>query len=441
MNAKNKNIAAKIKELIRYRFAKPEDEEYVIPNGNSYSGYILTALLAACIFILYYRYSLYWIVNDIRGDLFCHVNFASDFFDEAVTFKEAWLRCPHCFWHLCVRFFDLLMDFPLNEAAAFTNAVFGLFAFFVTTYMSFQLIKFYTGKTALSLSAVSAFMLALVGPFEKLWYADIYIGQFSPNPFHNPTHMAVKCFGLLAVMLGVDIFREYKHELPIFFMGKGKYLGFGVSLFFSVATKPTFMFMLLPAGFLYFIVEAIVRGIKKETNIKEVWAVLWRIIVATVPSLCYLALEYFAFFDWVTNREESTLTIGGFLDIWHLFAYDVPTSILLGMFFPIWMVVTNPGYFFKTTEGRLSLTCYLVGVFEFAFIVEAGEQAISGNFAWCMMSGMTVLFAFSVIRLLVETLKKKFDKCHAVYIIISWFLLLLHVYSGLSFMNPFGYII
>ena len=108
------------------------------------------------------------------------------------------------------------------------------------------------------------------------------------------------------------------------------------------------------------------------------------------------------------------------------------------MCFPIWMLLTNPGYFYKTTEGRLGVLGYLTGVLEFSVLAESGSRKDAGNFAWCMMAGMTIFFAVSVCRLILSTMQKKCGARHAAYVIFSWFLLFLHVYSGLSLYDVFA---
>ncbi len=102
------------------------------------------------------------------------------------------------------------------------------------------------------------------------------------------------------------------------------------------------------------------------------------------------------------------------------------------------MLLTNPGYFYKTTEGRLGILGYLTGVLEFSVLAESGSRKDAGNFAWCMMAGMTIFFAVSVCRLMLSTMQKKRGAGHAAYVIFSWFLLFLHVYSGLSLYNVFA---
>ena len=423
---------------IKIRFGKEEPGiEYYEASPAGPFCTVKMALLSTVVFILYHRYAIATLLSREITDLSCHADFAQEFYLKAENFLKAWLRVPYMLWHLIVKFFQSRMGFPLSEAAAMVYALFGVFAFLVTAYLLYRFVKYTTGRELPIVCGLGSLILSVVGPYSMWWFsADLYYGQFSPNPFHNPTHMAVKGFGLLCAMYGIDIIRRYKGEATIFFRADKKlYLSFGVVLFFSALTKPTFMYMLLPAGGLYLIGDLLVNLIRKNGKASKTWGVIWRILVASIPSLLLLFAEYCAFYFWGTEQYASSVSFSSLFEVWHNFSYDVPTSVLLAMFFPIWMVVTNPGFFLRTIEGLLSLICYAVGTAEFSLIKETGGKTNAANFAWCMMAGMVVLFTISVAQLIRRTLEKKSTKAHVLYIGLSWFFLLLHTYSGYAFLH------
>ena len=116
-----------------------------------------------------------------------------------------------------------------------------------------------------------------------------------------------------------------------------------------------------------------------------------------------------------------------------MYAEDVPTGIILGMCFPLYMLITHLGYFLKAVEGRLALACYAVGVAEFTLLAESDSRMSAANFSWCMMAGMGVFFLAAVLRLILTTLLSKKNKAHIANVMIGWFLLLLHVYALLAY--------
>lgn len=434
-----KNFWGKVKEWYKDSAKNPSLYSYEETKDYSAGTFVLAGLFAAIIFSLYYLHAFTYVLSPDVNDIQCHAEFARDFYLGKEQFLKAWLRVPYMFWHIIVKFLSSRAGFPLADAAAFTYAGFGLFTYVVTALLISGCLSAYTGKKQYSLSFVGSFILSFVGPLCCMWLeGDAYLGSFSPNPMHNPTHMAVKGFGLLTMMAGIDIIRKYREEKAMFFKNsKALYLYFGIFLFLSTITKPTFMYMLLPTGVIVVLIDIIYNSIKKTGKAKEIWKVAGLLCLASVPSLIYLAFEYGAFYFWGDATNSFSVVLTAPFEAWHMFTPQIKVRILLAMCFPIYMWITRPGYFIKTVEGKLGAIGYLVGTVEFIFIAESGSRMDAGNFSWCMMAGMTVFFAVAVIRLIVETLMKKNNAGHIVYVVTGWFLLFLHVYSCMYYFDMF----
>lgn len=440
MRNKIKKLSNKLLEEFKKNAKDPSQVPYEESTSSAQSSFIVCAALAVLVFVLYYRLSHDFCTSEGLQDIKAHADFALNFYLNPEEFLKAWLRVPHMLWHLIVKFFQSRVHMPLWEAASFTYALFGVFSYAVTTWFLYALLRTYTTQKRLGLASLGSASLAIVGPLVMEWFADGYMGQFTPNPMHNPTHMACKGFGLLAMMTGIDIIRHYRGQEAVFFKGKKLYLYFGLFAFFSTLAKPTFMYMLLPAGIIVILLDLLKSARKKTPPVKTVWNAAWKLAVATLPTCAYLLTEYVAIFFF--GREQgASVVLTKPLEVWHFFSLNVPKSILLGMCFPIWMLLTNLCYFYKTVEGRLSVLGYLIGVLEFSVLAESGDRKDAGNFAWCMMAGMTIFFAVSVCRLMLSTMQQERDAKHITYVIFSWFLLFLHVYSGLSLYNIFGNIL
>ena len=440
MGKKIKKLGNKLLEEFRKNAAEPSQVHYEEHPYSAQSSFIVCAGLAVLVFILYYRIAHAFCIADGLQDMKAHANFALNFYLNPEEFFKMWLRIPHMLWHLIVKFFQSRIHMPLWEAASFTFALFGVFSYAVTAWFLYGLLKTYTNQKKLGLASLGSASLSFVGPLIMEWFSDGYAGQFTPNPLHNPTHIACKGFGLLAMMAGIDIIRSYRGHKTVFFKGKRLYLYFGLFSFLSALAKPTFMYMLLPAGVIMILLDLLKSAWKKTPVTKTVWNAAWKLAVAVLPTCAYILAEYIALFFFGRDRGSSVVFTKP-LEVWHFYSYDVPTSILLGMFFPLWMLLTNLGYFYKTVEGRLSVLGYMIGVLEFSILAESGSRKDAGNFAWCMMAGMTVFFAVSVCRLTLTTMQQKYGAKHAAYVIFSWFLLFLHVYSGLSLYEVFASIL
>ncbi len=404
-----------------------------LPSGLSY---IVTSICAAAVFISHYIYCKDFCVKSL-SDLGAHLTFASEYdLTSGEGFLYSWARVPHLGWHMLVRFFAAL-HMPIEEAASLVYSLLAVFAFIASTYLVYRMIRHYLLRNELLISSLCAGISCFVGPLAMPWFTPlgIYHGQYSPNPFHNPTHMAVKGFGILLIMLGVDIFRKVKCEKLIFFKSdKNLYLKFGILLFVSSIFKPTFMYMLLPAGFVFMITELCIVLKTKSYPLKNIFSSLIKLIISVIPSIALMIIENIVISKYGDPTAITVFSFSKPFEVWHLYTLSVPNSILLAMLFPIVICIMNPGYFLKSTEGRLSVISYFVGIFEFSFLKDAGYQMISANFAWCMMSGMVVLYIFTIAKLAIETLREGRNTGHMISICTCWFILLLHGFSGISFM-------
>lgn len=406
--------------------------------------YALAAFMSVLVFVIIYKYALNLLMSDGINDLREHTWHAESIYLDRLW--PAWLKRPYLFWHLCVKGCIKFFHMPVNAASAFTHGFFAGFTCLLTFYLLDKTGQRLAGKDVGVSAALSAGILGFVAPLYVPWFnSHQYEGQFSINPIFNPTHMAVKPLGLICFMLAVDLILAYKGKEKIYFpnIKKNKYLYmlFSATLFLSAFTKPTFMYMLLPAGAVYLLIDLAFALWKKDGSALKVWGIMWRMACASIPALVYLCFEYAAFYFLGGTNEDAHVAIYHFLTAWHIYSPNVPRSLRLAMAFPFWMLVTNLKYFFQSVEGRLSLISYAVGTLEFSFFVETGEKLSHLNFAWPMMSGMLLLWVVSTARLLALTTGSSSRRFDPAVVTIGWILLSIHLFSGLYYINPYQYII
>jgi len=122
------------------------------------------------------------------------------------------------------------------------------------------------------------------------------------------------------------------------------------------------------------------------------------------------------------------------MQVWKLYSENVTASIVLGMGFPLFMVAFNGSYFLKDTLGRLALVGYIVGVLECALLGESGGKITHGDFLWPMMSGMTLLWVVSTIRLAVLEQTQNKSRLQQICLQAAWFLFYLFVLFGIIYL-------
>ena len=243
----------------------------------------------------------------------------------------------------------------------------------------------------------------------------------------------------------MDLLLIYRGEDPVFFRGlrtrKWLYALFGAALFVSALAKPTFMFMLLPAGVIWLLIDLVRALLKKDGSWKKVWSFMWRIGCASIPAVVYLLLSYAAFYLWGGTNSDSKVAIYPPFTVWKIFSPNIFKSWVFSMTFPIWMVITNPKYFWKSVESRLAMLGYLVGFTEYAFLVETGSKLEYCSFAWEMTSGMLLVWVVAAAKLVEVTYDTKQSVWRNLSVLGGWALLMLALFNGTYYINPFNYII
>lgn len=411
---------------------------------DSQVKYAVAAFVAVILFAVIYKYTLNQLRADGVNDLKEHTRWAESIYLN--SFWTVWRKIPYLFWHLCVKGCIKFFKMPTEAAAACTQGFFAGFSCLVNFHLLDRTGKKLTGKEVGVAAALTSGVLGVVMALYVPWFNTYqHEGQFSINPIFNPTQTAVKSIGIICFMLAVDLILTYKGQKQIYFDKIKKtrwlYILFSAILLLSVFTKPTFMFMLLPAGAVYLLIDLGIALVRKDGSWKKVWGFMWRIACASIPAVLYLLLEYAIFYLWGGTSGDASVAIYPFLTAWHIYSPNVPRSLRLAMAFPVWMVITNWKYFLKSVEGRLALIGYAVGTMEFSFLVEAGSRLAHLNFSWEMMSGMLLLWVISAAKLIELTANPGERKGNAIVVLVGWILLFVHFYSGLYYISPGAFII
>ncbi len=157
-------------------------------------------------------------------------------------------------------------------------------------------------------------------------------------------------------------------------------------------------------------------------------------LLCSVPSLMYILAQFLAFFGG-SERESSSLIFTKWMEVWGMYSENIVLSIIVGMAFPLFMILIDGRFFAKNDMGRLALTGYAVGLLESAILGEGGERLSHGNFLWPMMCGMQLVWVVSALRL-VELERNQADtKTKRFLLDFAWVLFCLHVLCGLLYIK------
>ena len=243
-------------------------------------------------------------------------------------------------------------------------------------------------------SVFAIFFVSMVFPPVGMYLPgikNIYVGVFSPNPFHNATYNATRPFAIVAFFLFGRILAEYESK-----MNWKDQLLFALFLFLTTITKPSFTFILVPtAGFIMLYRIFKMKFINFLPSVK--------LGCCFIPTFIPLLYQYMGVFT-ASGEEEAGIGFG-LAGAWKLHCNNIPLAIGLALGFPILVLMLN----YKTLKTdkwyRFSWQMMLVSLIEVLFLYEKGFRLPDMNFSWGYMHGIFFVFVSSLIVLIRRTWK------------------------------------
>ena len=354
-----------------------------------------------------------------------------------VSALEGWKMTPYFLWHLFVLFFNKFFCLQIDISAAVTSCIFLLASYFVTVYM-LERWSSYNGHTLNS--TATAFISFSLTILQTIWIDHLdagssrLLGTFSINPLFNPTHMAARPFALLCFMLIIDLWKAMDGKNTVFFpYSKKKIMIFlSISLALSAFAKPVFAEMFIPAVGLIMLYRQIV-SVRNNKGADYFKSCLLPAFLVSVPCILVILAEFMAYFLFGGSYGGGEgVVITGWLEVWSLFSENIPLSILLGMSFPILIMITDAKNFFKTDIGILGTVSYIVGFLQAALLGEGGDKLSHGDFIWPMLFGMLLLWVSALLHFL-NMEKRAASRAARFVIILGWVLFLIHLHYGFQY--------
>jgi uncharacterized membrane protein YidH (DUF202 family) len=322
-----------------------------------------------------------------------------------------------------------LLNLSLEHSSTLILPLFAL----ATALVTYELLKRslrqenYSAHALLLATGVLLIVSAIYAPFIN---PHIYLGQGSPNIWHNPTMTAMKPFALLTFLLLVNAIGDDKAH------GHTRlYILAGISLLASAVFKPSFALVLIPSTCLLLV-------------IKRRFDLLWKTALAFLPCLVLLAFQYLTGYA-TGNTGAETLTwedgdklqlfardriVFDLLGVWRTMTPNIPVSILLGFAFPLSVLAFRFRRVVRDVPLCLAWIMTTVGLLQFSILAEVARYR-HGNFMWGYLGAMSLLFAFSMVEYLRWLASSEQNsRIQRIGLILSSILLSLHAVSGLFYL-------
>lgn len=153
---------------------------------------------------------------------------------------------PYFMWHILIKLVSKILYIPMEYAVAIVSALINVLIYcFINKIMKI----YYVEK-----SELISFILLLVGPLYIPWYNEkIYLGQGTPNIWHNPTSLVVKPFAICCFFMVLKLLASIQQKIEI---KRKQYITLSILIFLSVLAKPSFIQGFIPGlggVFAYFV--------------------------------------------------------------------------------------------------------------------------------------------------------------------------------------------
>ncbi|MFN8207839.1 MAG: hypothetical protein U0T82_10600 [Bacteroidales bacterium] len=259
-------------------------------------------------------------------------------------------------------------------------------------------------------------IMLIVTPIYAPWFNHrLYLGQWSPNIWHNPTIFIVKPFAILTVFIYAKWLGSQSLER------KSELVFLSIMIFMSLLAKPSFLFSFIPSLFFYYLFRITKYPIKHYAQA----------FLAFLPSLFLIVWQYYATYQ--SNQSGSDGLRDTIIFTWwgviKLFTPNVFISFLLALAFPLFVLFTDFKKAFKDHYLLLAWLNTLVAYSEASFLAEKVKFGM-GNFTFGYSLSLAILFVFSLIHFQNYcVISKRIIQAKIVFM-LGWILLGAHFISG-----------
>lgn len=334
-----------------------------------------------------------------KSDMVTHMKYA-------LSLTEV-MTLSHNGWHFVCWLFYACLPISIEVAAGMSTAVFNAFTAVLVIWLIDKYFKDVLNNVAVA--TVTAVTTLVVGPLYLRFYnSHYYLGQGSPNVWHNPTTIAVRPFMILITVLTVEYWSCEKEErISLGRHNMKKKTAYQwvllILLLISTVIKPSYLMVYLP-----------VCGIRALFQLCKARGRNFISLICShlyfLPSLVVFLWQYIKIYllGGAASGEAGETGIAiAFFKVARLYASSVTVSLILKMAFPLLVVIIWRKILFKDKLFQLVFAQFLAGLAITWTFTETGKRARHGNFGWGNILAASFLWIFCVIFYVKEVLENK----------------------------------
>jgi hypothetical protein len=255
---------------------------------------------------------------------------------------------------------------------------------------------------------LAALGLLFAMPIFNWWkFPKVYLGQISPNVWHNPTAIAVLPLAMLL----------FSAASKMTIMDRPRRLaGAGALTLLTGLTKPNYLLALLPCWLALLVDRAACSFRSGHTG--------WRRPAIVVAAVMAPAAGLLAWQAWRLEAGGGGVEIAP-LAVWRLYSPNIPASILLSLAFPLAVLVLHWKIARRQAPLALAWLVLFVAVLQMALLAERGLRWPHANFFWGSYAANYLLFLESAVLLAAAPRSTRTT--------LAWGLLAAHAAAGIVY--------
>lgn len=213
-------------------------------------------------------------------------------------------------------------------------------------------------RDLLAMIASGMLIFVFCVPLTMLLGGHIYLTNFPPNVWHNPTTIFVMPFVILLFWESYKQIRTNANSR------------IGIITVLSIAnvlSKPSFFFV-------FCIVYPIFLLLRYQFK-KEFWLNLIPVMLGAILVLA----EYYFLYGF--SRVGRGVGISLF-EVWSYYSPSIPLAFAGSVFFPLVFIIFYWKDLLKNDLFKYSASLFVVAVIMFSALIETGDRRYDGNFGW-----------------------------------------------------------
>lgn len=371
----------------------------------------IVLLLAGAMAVFYVAYK----VSYVSVDYGIHVDIAKelDWSDPVQMLREH----PEPVWHLLVRAAMKAGGFSAERAAGLVSGGLCALTYLIAAHFIHRAVNASVAGTqnpdsgtalavripagasgtghfsGLSVAGAAVFTLLLSissAVFVPWFNPKPYLGQGSPNPWHNPTTIMVRPIALLIFVLVMG--ECLRVQRGGFQKGQGlriwKGFALAVLLVLSNLSKPSFIQVFYPAIFVLMFLWLFAYRFRN-------FPFGMQLLVCCLPSVGLMGMQFLSAFYGTTNSDSAGVVIAPF-KVAGLYTDNIAISTLLVLAFPLLMGLCSIIRRTFDWTDFFAWVMLLVGMAEKFLLAEGGSRMAHGNFSWGYIIALYLLWFVSI---------------------------------------------